>query len=482
MYKSTLLLLLLCSSIQVPIAQTWVKTIGTTNTELARVLKILPDGDLLLAGLWRVSGDYYKGPSLLLRTDPNGNVKWQKKIGQVNAQGDWASLESIEDLIVTSQGEIAVTGYSQPPTPNSSGYSDILVALYDLNGVEKWRKYYDLGGADTGQSLVEMADGGLLIAGSAQFNAVAVKVSPEGELEWAEGFGGIDNDYFSKVRRLSDGHYILAGTSQQPGMGNRMFVVKLDAEGKAIWSQTYPEMETVLAKDIILLKDGGFLLAGSGSSGSGFKPMAAEIDQKGELMWSRLYNQTGYGEFFSLVACDNESFFAAGMGSLTTPFDGFMLMKAKPGGSQSALDVYFTDTPDADFAVSLGFAPDGGLIIAGNKLDPSGYDIRLMRIDNTNCTPLIVNTLEAKSGLKAAAATPNPFSDKTFISVILDKTGPVLIEIFDLNGRLIWSQQQELSAGEQQLEIPAIAVPVSQLALYRISAGGGVATGKVMRE
>jgi hypothetical protein len=57
-----------------------------------------------------------------------------------------------------------------------------------------------------------------------------------------------------------------------------------------------------------------------------------------------------------------------------------------------------------------------------------------------------------------------------------------LLEVFDLNGRLTWSQEQTLPAGLQQLEIPAEAVAPGHLALYRIRAGSGVATGKAIRE
>jgi hypothetical protein len=77
---------------------------------------------------------------------------------------------------------------------------------------------------------------------------------------------------------------------------------------------------------------------------------------------------------------------------------------------------------------------------------------------------------------------PNPFKDKAFVQVEIPESGAVLLEVFDLSGRLTWSQEQVLGAGEQQLEIPAGAVSLGQMAFYRIRAGGGVATGKITRE
>jgi hypothetical protein len=84
--------------------------------------------------------------------------------------------------------------------------------------------------------------------------------------------------------------------------------------------------------------------------------------------------------------------------------------------------------------------------------------------------------------LKSLPVWPNPFKDKAFVQVEIPESGAVLLEVFELSGRLVWSQEQMLSAGDQQLEIPAEAVPAGRMALYRIRAGGGVAVGKLTRE
>ncbi len=84
--------------------------------------------------------------------------------------------------------------------------------------------------------------------------------------------------------------------------------------------------------------------------------------------------------------------------------------------------------------------------------------------------------------LKSLPVWPNPFKEKAFVQVEIPESGAVLFETFDLSGRLIWSKEQQLAAGLQQLEIPAEAVPAGQMALYRIRAGGGVAMGKLARD
>lgn len=88
----------------------------------------------------------------------------------------------------------------------------------------------------------------------------------------------------------------------------------------------------------------------------------------------------------------------------------------------------------------------------------------------------------AAASLRATPATPNPFTDRALVKIELPDTLPTLLEVFGLDGRLLWSQEQVLGSGEQQLEIPAEALPPGSMGLYRIRAGAGVATGKVFRQ
>jgi hypothetical protein len=101
----------------------------------------------------------------------------------------------------------------------------------------------------------------------------------------------------------------------------------------------------------------------------------------------------------------------------------------------------------------------------------------LLRFSNTVSTEQ-----PAAVSLNATPAAPNPFTDKALVKIELPEAMPVLLEVFDLSGRLTWAQEQTLGSGQQQLEIPAEAVAPGSMGLYRIRAGAGTATGKVVRE
>jgi len=115
---------------------------------------------------------------------------------------------------------------------------------------------------------------------------------------------------------------------------------------------------------------------------------------------------------------------------------------------------------------ALGFSPCGA----------KPYKL-LLRFNNT-----VSAEQPSAASLNATPAAPNPFTDKALVKIELPETMPVLLEVFDLSSRLTWVQEQTLGSGQQHLEIPAEAVAPGSMGLYRIRAGAGTATGKVVRE
>lgn len=110
----------------------------------------------------------------------------------------------------------------------------------------------------------------------------------------------------------------------------------------------------------------------------------------------------------------------------------------------------------------------------------SGGNSSVYRIDLT-FSPTVAAYSPTENVLRATPATPNPFTDKAFVEIELPEAMPVLLEVHDLSGQLRWQQEQMLGAGKHQVEIPGAAVERGSMGLYRLRAGAGVATGRVVR-
>ncbi len=76
--------------------------------------------------------------------------------------------------------------------------------------------------------------------------------------------------------------------------------------------------------------------------------------------------------------------------------------------------------------------------------------------------------------------SPNPFSKKTTFNFSLENAGQVDLEIFDTNGRLVFSQQKNMSAGGNQIEIQKANLPTNGIYFYKINTGSQIHSGKLI--
>lgn len=101
------------------------------------------------------------------------------------------------------------------------------------------------------------------------------KMTEKGELEWQKSIGGNGFDLLQSIKNTTDGGFILAGTSssgnsfqkneESKGLSD-FWVIKLDASGTEQWQRTIGgsgQDELVCA---FQTKDGGYILGGSSSS------------------------------------------------------------------------------------------------------------------------------------------------------------------------------------------------------------------------
>jgi hypothetical protein len=79
------------------------------------------------------------------------------------------------------------------------------------------------------------------------------------------------------------------------------------------------------------------------------------------------------------------------------------------------------------------------------------------------------------------AVSPNPFIEQAQVQIELKAQETVLLELTDAGSRLLFSEKYSLSAGSHNLPLPVGSLPTEGIILYRISAGGSVASGKLLR-
>jgi hypothetical protein len=106
-------------------------------------------------------------------------------------------------------------------------WGDLLLIKTDANGNELWNKTYGASGLsfDWGNSVVETATGGFIIAGVKNAMGLPpdaegwlIKTDANGNKLWDKTFGGIGSDSFNSVSHTKDGGYIMTGYTKSFGV------------------------------------------------------------------------------------------------------------------------------------------------------------------------------------------------------------------------------------------------------------------------
>src|SRR5690242_14725084 len=108
----------------------------------------------------------------------------------------------------------------------------------------------------------------------------SVNVFSQPTIQWHKPFGGSENDYAWSVIQVTDGGYVIAGTSTSNDYeitghhGSSNFgdylIVKLDISGGNIqWQKSLGGTDHDAAFSIILTTDGGYMAVGSSQSNDG---------------------------------------------------------------------------------------------------------------------------------------------------------------------------------------------------------------------
>lgn len=100
---------------------------------------------------------------------------------------------------------------------------------------------------------------------------------------------------------------------------------------------------------------------------------------------------------------------------------------------------------------------------------------------NTDLATSAVLQPASLAGVRVHAPAPNPFTDRAFIRVDLDRSEKTCLEVSDVSGRILLRREQTLHAGTHLLEIPGEVAPAGGMLFYRLTAGGRSVAGKVLR-
>ena len=415
----------------------WTKVYGDsiTNTALYSVKQTIDHG-LLMVGGKEIVG--IGGSLLMIKTDSNGNIEWQKCLspsGTLDASG--------MDFIALPNGDfiIAVQEYH---------YFD--VARVDSLGNLLWVKNFDVGPELSSiKSIVKTFDNNFLLFGNigdSVDNCFVIKIDSAGNSIWGMRYF-LDQANMS-CHQTTDSGFVVAGDWTVTGLAG-VTVFKISKNGFPQWSKyfhgTTNPFYFTYGTDAVEDFDHGYLVTsayGSGPPTYQNGVLLFKTDSIGNYVWSRRHYLNS-GNFSGLIGPRYQpDIFLFGNE------DGFnSMLRLNANGILNCMgnSVFMTDS-----AISFTNQVINPIVYSGN-LTPSTCVVNVQTvipIDSVICSYL--NSGGTNNQITETIASPNPNAGKFSILSETDFSRVTAANVFDVLGSEISSFQFSIEGNKISFE------------------------------
>jgi len=382
MVFSTLILLVSGGALAQPPDTLWTQTYGGTGVEYGQSVQQTTDGGYIIAGQ---TGPSVGSPDVyVIKTDESGNELWTGTFGLAY------TYDMGYDVQQTDDGGYIIAGQTSNPFAPTLVY-DVYLIKTDDSGNQLWTQTFGGTANDCGYSVQQTADGGYIVAGytksygAGQADVYLVKTDASGNELWTQTYGGTANDYGYNVQQTSDGGYIITGQTYSYGIGeSNVWLIKTDELGNELWTRDYGGVEPEMGRSVQQTSDGGYIIAGSTKSyGAGaYDVYLIKTDASGIEEWTQTFGGSNYDMGYSVQLTQDGGYIVAG-DSAAYGSDGCEAYLIKTDASGNELWSQTFGGSDSDYGRSVQQTSDGGYIVAGytNSYGAGDYDVYLIRLE-----------------------------------------------------------------------------------------------------
>jgi hypothetical protein len=278
----------------------WVKQYGTPSTDGALKCVTTIDSCLLIVG---IKEDYSTsdGKLWILKLNQNGDTLWTKTY-KINTGRNFPM-----DIKSCKSGGFIISGYCS--TQLNSDAIAMLIKI-DSFGNLLWSKIFNNPSLSALHSCIEIFDGGIVCTGeigfSSQTDLYLLRADSLGDTLWTRSFGNTSADVGTSIIQTQDSNIIIAGSTINPVLNNwDIDIYKLSLSGIILWHKTLGDVKENTAHTIVQLSDGNYLIGGTTNTVSnGYQGLLIKVDNYGDTIWVRTFgsvnSEIGYNVIESL--------------------------------------------------------------------------------------------------------------------------------------------------------------------------------------
>jgi hypothetical protein len=381
-----------CNTANVPTIE-WQKTIDGNDTTIINSVQQTTDGGYILVKAKHKgpnSGNYW-----IVKLNSNADIEWEKSYGG----SDYDKAQSIQQTIDGGYIVAGLTFSNDGDVTNNNGGVDAWILKLTVNGDIEWQKNYGGSNSDYLTSIKQTADGGYIAVGQSystdgdlfnnqgNFDAWAIKIAANGNIEWSKSFGGSSVDYLNDIQQTANGDYLTVGVTQSTDGditinkdGIYYWLIKLQANGNIEWQKGYGDSRFDNAKCIQKTNDGNYIIVGSNSSNNG---IIITINEISDILFIKIDSLGTVLHQTSVNAGNNE----AANNALQTHDNNFLVAGYTQNTNSNIYNIFVValDTncnllwqqqiPQEDDSISaktIFETPDCGYMLFGNELLENG--------------------------------------------------------------------------------------------------------------
>ena len=348
----------------------WARTYGGSEDDNAQTIIQTSDGGYIVAGETESFGN--GDPAFwILKLDLLGNIEWQ-------ITNEQRFGEKVFSIVETNDRGFIVAGRFGGTAFFEGGF-DILILKLSSDGNKEWARSYRGSDSDHAHSIQQTNDGGYILTGyfgdrdqqgntiQFEYDVWVLKLFSNGDKEWCKTYKGNMYDFAYSIQQTNDGGYIVAGKTESFGAGlNDILILKLNLSGDVEWQKTYGgslEEEAYFIRQTI---DGGYIVAGfSNSYGAGsFDFCVLKLTVDGTIEWQKLYGGIKSDKAYSIQQTIDGGYIVVGETySFGAGNEDVWILKLNILGEIEWQKTYGGSL--ADKAHSIQQTSDGGYIVAG---------------------------------------------------------------------------------------------------------------------
>jgi len=321
--------------------------------------------------------------------------------------------------------------------------------VFSQNTVSFFQEVLTSDSNDAVSSVIQVNDGGYVIAGSTdgfglgnKSESFILKTDEDGNLLWAKTYGDLQYEYIDHISATEGGGVIISGYTNSFG-GNMGFLSKLDRDGNQEWVKTFANSSFRIIR-ALQRSNGRYIVAGN----NGKNLVLMEVSSTGDTLWTKQHHASYNFPTFSDKSVD-----------LIQLSDGYVLMGTMLGlGNQDAFYVLRTDlqgnviweksygSANDDVPYALVSTYDNGLLLGGSTGNGTFWsDMLFVRTDSIGDT-LWTKSFDFATSDRDIITNLYALEDSTYLFLATTEIGgaflfDILLGNIDDKGNLLWVKE-----------------------------------------